>query len=292
MKITDFLIVFILMDSVTFNAYSQVTYVQNFESNESFTFDVSPWSVKDGDTSLTWGMENVNYPHEGERMAFIVFDPSTTTPPMTEQTIQPHGGVKFAACLAAMTPPNDDWLISPKIALGTGSSLTFWVKSYTDQYGLEKYNAAVSVTDSLPASFQIISGETPKIAPFEAWEQEYFDLSAYNGMQVYIAIQCVSNDAFIFMVDDISVSTTLGIEENPVSKINVYPVPCEGILKIDALSVIQRVYVYDASGNLVIDQEAGEREVELDMSGLTPGLYFYRVLSEGGIFCGKVAVKN
>jgi hypothetical protein len=266
--------------------------VQSFESNESFTFDFSPWSVNDADTSLTWGMDNVSYPHEGERMAFIVFDPSTTTPPMTEQTIQPHGGVKFAACLADMTPPNDDWLISPKIALGTGSSLTFWVKSYTDQYGLEKYNVAVSVTDSLPANFQVISGETPSIAPFEAWKQEYFDLSAYNGKQVYVAIQCVSNNAFIFMVDDISVSTTLGVEDNPVGKIKVYPVPCGDILKIDALSVIKQVYVYDASGNLLIDKEVAEKEVEMDMSGLIPGLYFYRVLSEGGVICGKVAVKN
>ena len=41
------------------------------------------------------------------------------------------------------------------------------------------------------------------IAPADAWEQQVWDISAYDEQTVYLGIQCVSEDAFIFMLDDL-----------------------------------------------------------------------------------------
>ena len=43
--------------------------------------------------------------------AFIIFNPSTTTPPVTDSPA--HSGDKMAWCWPATTSPNNDWLISP-----------------------------------------------------------------------------------------------------------------------------------------------------------------------------------
>ncbi len=103
--------------------------------------------------------------------------------------------------MATIPPPfNDDWIISPQITLGINSSITLWVKSYTDLYGLETYNVLISTTDNNPASFTVISGAAPLEAPI-VWTEVSIDLAAYDGMTVYVAIQCVSEDAFIFMLD-------------------------------------------------------------------------------------------
>jgi PKD repeat protein/uncharacterized protein YfaP (DUF2135 family) len=126
---------------------------------------------------------------------------------MTNPAIQPHGGNKFAACFASESMANNDWLITPPIDLGTNSSLSLWVKSFTDQYGLERYKIGVSTTNTTPSSFTIISGSSHLTAPATAWEEKTFDLNNYNGQTVYIGIQCVSDDAFVFMVDDVVVST-------------------------------------------------------------------------------------
>ncbi len=93
----------------------------------------SPWTTLDVDGSATWGIEDYTFLHAGEAMAYIVFNPASTTPSLSgDPYIQPHGGSRYAACFASMTPPNNDWIMSPQIELGSNGHLKFWVKSYTD----------------------------------------------------------------------------------------------------------------------------------------------------------------
>ncbi len=197
-----YLLLLLLMPVYALRAQTPV--VMNFDTIPSFSLTFGAWTVADLDQKPTYSIQNYSFPNQGDTMAFICFSPQNVTPPMTDSAIQPHSAPHFGACFSATTPPNNDWLISPQIQLGNGGSFTFWVKSYTDQYGLEKYNVAVSTTGNTPADFTVISGTTPQLAPV-TWTQRTFNLSAYNGQAVYIAIQCVSSDAFIFMVDDMEI---------------------------------------------------------------------------------------
>jgi len=196
-------------ESLLFNSLEE-----NFDGFSDFTLNFSPWTTADLDGSATYGITDHTFPNSGAAMAYIVFNPSNVEPSMgADAAIQPHSGSKFAACFAATTPPNNDWIITPLINLGTNSNLSFWVKSYTAQYGLERYKVGVSNTNNDPSSFTIISGSNYLEAPANAWQQKQFDLSAYDGTDVYIGIQCVSNDAFIFMLDDVAV-TSESVAEN------------------------------------------------------------------------------
>ena len=106
-----------------------------------------------------------------------------------------------------MNPPNNDWLISPPISTGTSTSLSFWAKSITDQYGLERFNVWVSTTGTELSDFTKISSAPYIEAPI-IWTNYQYDLSDYSGQNIYVAIQCVSNDAFCFMVDDFEVTSS------------------------------------------------------------------------------------
>lgn len=193
---------------------------EDFENYADFTLNFSPWSVADVDGSATYGITDHTFPNSGAAMAYIVFNPANVDPSMSDDaSIQPHSGSKFAACFAATSPPNNDWIISPSISLGTNSNLSFWVKSYTAQYGLERYKVGVSTTNNDPSSFTIISGSGYLEAPDNAWQQKQFDLSDYDGMDVYIGIQCVSNDAFIFMLDDVVVTSESATENTLYGKV-------------------------------------------------------------------------
>lgn len=184
------------------------TLIQDFESYADFSLVFNPWTTNDVDGSTTYGIQDVEFPHAGEPMSYIVFNPASTTPSMSgDAALQPHGGSRFAACFASTTPANNDWIISPQIALGSSGILKFWVKSYTSQYGLERYKVGISTTTNNPSSFTIISPGAYLEAPAGAWEQKTFDLSAYSGQNIYVGIQCVSNDAFIFMLDDLEVTS-------------------------------------------------------------------------------------
>lgn len=196
------------------------TITQNFESYPDFSLDFNPWTTRDVDGSATYGIENVTYTHIYEPMAFMAFNPASTTPTLSgDPAMQPHTGSKFAACFAATAPPNNDWIISPQIALGSNGHLKFWVKSYTDQWGLERYRVGISTTNTEPGSFTFISSGSYLEAPVGTWTQMDFNLSAYAGMNIYVGIQCVSSDAFIFMLDDIEVTSEASTSSSLTGKV-------------------------------------------------------------------------
>jgi len=177
----------------------------DFESVSDFSLTFTPWTVIDADGSPTYQITDHTFPHAGNPMAFICFNPAKVTPSMaSDQELQPHTGARFGACFSATTPPNNDWFVSPQIQLEKDGEFSFWVKSYTAEFGLERYNVGVSTTGINPNDFTIISGSSYLEASTQ-WTKKTFSLSAYNDQAVYVAVQCVSNDAFIFMIDDLEV---------------------------------------------------------------------------------------
>lgn len=182
---------------------------EDFDSYTSFATNLSPWSNVDGDESTTWGIGNVSFPFQYSPMGFIVFSPSETTPPINSPAIQPKSGKSFAACFASTNGANNDWLISPAMEAGGNSKVSFYVKSYSAQFGLERFRVGVSTSSPDPQNFEIISGPNYLTAPADQWKLMEFNLSAFNGQTIYIAINCISENSFLFMLDDFEFSTTL-----------------------------------------------------------------------------------
>ncbi|MBL7139205.1 MAG: C10 family peptidase, partial [Bacteroidales bacterium] len=106
-------------------------YSMDFENVTDFSLTFDPWIVVDVDGQPTYQITNHLFPHSGEPMAFICFNPTQVSPPMNaDPEIQPHEGNRFGACFSATTPPNNDWFISPQVQLQQGGEFSFWVKSY------------------------------------------------------------------------------------------------------------------------------------------------------------------
>lgn len=277
-------------------------YTMDFEQCEDFASSgFNPaWRVVDGDGNYIYGFQDVAFPIPADgKAAYIVFNPAMTTPSMSEQpAIAPHGGERFAACFAASDDPsgvaqNNDWLISPKLTLPTADAqMTFFVKSYIGEYGLEKYNVLVSETDDNLESFEMIG--TTREAPYDAWEEVTVDLSEYAGKEVYLAIQCVSEDAFIFMLDDIIVSKPVSsVAENAVAMLSLYPNPATEMIVISSGgSAIEKVDIYNAAGALVYSSPASDSSnFRYNVSSLDAGIYFAKVETSDGAKVMRFIVK-
>jgi PKD repeat protein len=180
-------------------------FFDGFENHNDFALSFAPWTMIDGDGSETYGILDTYFPNNGYTGSFIIFNPSNASPPLSGAWAS-KSGKKYAACFAAIDFPNNDWLISPPIQLGNSSSMSFWAKSITDAYGLERFRVGVSTTGTDPSDFTIIS-TNPYVEASINWTQFAYNLSAYNNQNVYIAIHCVSNDAFAFFVDDFVVQS-------------------------------------------------------------------------------------
>jgi len=179
---------------------------EDFESYADFSLSFGSWSQVDGDLSPTYGSSSFDFTNEFYTGSFILFNP-TQTVPANPSGWTAHGGNKYAACFSATAQANDDWLISPLVSISSGSTLRFWARSITDAYGLERFTVNVSTTGTTPSSFSKISPGIYLEAPLN-WTEYVYDLSAYAGQSVHIGIHCISDDAFVFMVDDMVITAS------------------------------------------------------------------------------------
>ena len=264
--------------------------VDGFETYDDFALEFAPWTTVDVDGSATYGMTNTTWPNSQAPLAYIIFNPNSTTPPAT--TILPHGGNKFAASIAATTPPNNDWLITP--VLNRPLELRFWARSLMAEYGLEKFKVGVSTTGTSPSDFTIISGANPISAPVD-WTEYVYNLSNYNG-NVYVGIQCVSNDAWIFMLDDFLVTGRPQSGDDPNAPVVAtelhgnYPNPFnpettisfsvkdKGHVKVDIYNVKGQLVKTLVNGNM----NSGKYDIVWngrDNAGnaVSSGVYFYKM---------------
>lgn len=184
-------------------------FFENFEHSPAFVNSIAPWTIIDDDGSPTWGIEGTKFPLQYAPMSFIVFCPDSTSPALTDTAFQAYSGKKYATCFAATDPPNSDWLISPLLQASNQSQCSFYIRSFAGQFGLERYRVAVSTTDPSPSSFTYLTGENYLTAPAGVWTKKKFDLSSYDGQDIYIGIQCVSDNSFILMIDDFEFSTAV-----------------------------------------------------------------------------------
>ncbi len=276
-------------------------YVMDFEQCEDFAISgFNPaWRTVDADANYIYGFQDVSFPIPSDgKAAYIIFNPALTTPSLAgDLAIAPNSGERFAACFGASDSPsgiarNNDWLISPKLTLPSqDAAMSFFVKSYTDTYGLEKYNVLVSETDDELASFGMIG--TTREAPAEAWQEVTVDLSEYAGKDVYLAIQCVSEDVFIFMLDDIKVNKPVSsVDENAIAALSLYPNPATDMIVISSGSAIGKVDIYNAAGALVYSSQASDSSnFRYNVSSLEAGIYFAKVETSDGAKVMRFIVK-
>jgi len=242
---------------------AQIT--DDFESYNNYV--VNPegqWTFYDGDGAATYGFNGIDFENSGSPMAYIVMNFDEIG---YEMSTTAHSGSKFLASFAATTPPNDDWIISPQLD-GTAGTINFWAQTYTDNYGLERMVVWASSTTSDISSFTPISdGEYVEVPTGDWTEYSY----SYPEGTKYVAIQCVSHDAFIFMLDDITISSNpLGIENLDNTTFTVYPNPATTSIKVTG------------EGNAVISNILGQTVTsatvngvaEINVSNLESGVYF------------------
>jgi hypothetical protein len=175
-----------------------------FESYPDFTTDLGSWRNVDLDQSATLDIDVFDFPGEGNPMAYMVFNPETTTPPFTVLTA--HTGIKMLTCFPATTPPNNDWLMTPRLRLGTVNSITFWARSIGDSTALARFRCGISTAqDPIPASFTWLSGPNYIQPPFEWTQYSYPVPTAFNAQRVFYGIKCETNGGSTLLIDDIKI---------------------------------------------------------------------------------------
>lgn len=266
---------FTLLMAVCFAATVSAQINDGAESYTTFTLNPSgTWTWVDVDQSPTYGFSGIAFENSGSAMAAIVFDPSATTPAL--ESLIPHGGSKLFAFFASTTPPNNDWMISPRLL--SAGTFSFWAKSYTTQYGMERFKVLTSTTDNQPSSFTAITTGS-YVTVDTAWTQFTYTIPASAK---YVAIQCVSNDAFIFLVDDVQYTGTVAVEETVVET-SVFPNPASDFVTLSTIENINKIEVFNLVGQLVYTSTPDNNKVMVNVNNFPNGVYVARIHTATGV---------
>lgn len=173
----------------------------DFDSYTPFIIDgIGDWTVYDGDGATTLASPRIPnaYDHEGEPMAFQVFnnvDAGTWVEDNYDDPFEAHSGNQYLICPSANYPTeNNDWIITPRLS-GHEQTVSFWAHSAT--YDLEWIQVLTSTTDNHHDSFVKIS-EDDHISVPERWYQ--YSITVPEGTR-YVAVRCVYRKTLLFLDD-------------------------------------------------------------------------------------------
>lgn len=262
-------------------ASAQVTIFQDgFEDYDDFTIDnFGDWIQVDVDGGTTWGSEDLDFPNESYIGAGIIFNLSQADIITDGAGYAAYSGDKglyfFASGASGTAYPNNDWVISPQISLAgaVGSKLRLYAKSLTNQYGPDLFDIAVSTTGTALTDFEFI---TAPINPGTEYELYEFDLSEFDGQDVYIAINCTTDDGFVLMMDDFEViaDEILAVSDLNKAVSTLYPNPVADAFQVNLSSKFNannvKVSINDLTGKLV---RTFENATSYNIADLASGVY-------------------
>lgn len=177
-------------------------FFDDFESYDAFSIDFAPWTGIDGDhvpAAQLYG----SYPNSGLNQYATIFNPLVIDPPVwyTYPVLRPYSGKQYVGFIRTATgTANDDWLISPQIHVGVRNVVRFLAKA-GDRYD-EQFLVYISETGNERGDFVPLTQGNYESVDYESWHTIQYDLSAYEGKDVYIAIRYISRSTFMLMVDD------------------------------------------------------------------------------------------
>ena len=282
----------LLLSSIGLSAQT-IIFQDSFESYADFAIaNVGNWTLLDVDGLPTYGIEqgspatSVTFANSGSPMAFMVLNSTASVPVLDPAAWSAKTGVKCMAAMGAIPAApinaNNDYLISPQVQLGlSGNTVKFWAKAISSGYP-EKFKVGISTTGTAAANFTMIT-PAAGVVPTATWAEYTYALDAYQGQNVYIAIQCVSSDAFALMIDDFKVSATvLGTEDFAKNNFAVYPNPATDILHISNVNKldITNATITDINGRII--KEVNSSIESINVSSLSSGVYFLKVTTTEG----------
>ncbi len=192
MKKITFLSVFCLLFTVSLSA--QVIF------QEDFTNGLTDWTTLDLDGNIP--ADNVSFITDG----WNVLDKNGP-----DGNFGGPAGDMAAMSTSWYTPAgtSNDWLISPQITLTTNNQVVYEVKAQDPDFP-DGYELRISTTGTDPADFtdvlfSIAEEYSPPADETDLYKTRRFNLSDYDGEDVYLAWVNNSTDMFMLIVDNVVV---------------------------------------------------------------------------------------
>lgn len=197
---------------------------------------------------------------------------------------------------------NSDWLISPAISVENAGSLGFSFRTAKNYSGpdlkvmiSDQFNGTYTIEGINPAVWtNITSGLKFSTGSFAWVSSGVYDLSAFKTGKIYVAFvyESTISGAAAWEVDDFVVTgykNTTRVNDLAKTRIGVYPVPASEEVYFNHADGTTGIEVFDISGKMhVYENWNGNPSGKINLSHLSPGIYFVRFRGEKGVVVEKI----
>ncbi|MEI6347362.1 MAG: choice-of-anchor J domain-containing protein [Bacteroidota bacterium] len=259
----------------------QCNTVSTFPWSESFegaTFPPACWTKANPDGGTGWAsVANGTTPIPG-------WNGGTMTVPT-------GGGTKAAYVTwnTGGTASNDQWLITPKIAVPAGKELTFQVFRYGSYQDI--IDVKVSTLTNATADFAttLLSLDS-NLLPTTVWVPVGASLSAFATQNIYLAfnehIADNQGDGAFIAIDLVKIDAATGVAENSQDFVSIFPNPANSRLCI-AANRVQTVEIFNLTGAKVASYGS---QNSINISDLAQGTYLVRVVTDTKVTTQKINI--
>ena len=204
--------------------------------------------------------------------------------------VSPHSGSYVASSWSwsSNAMHADAWMISPKLNLpaevpgGQTIRLTWW--DITNANYPDHYSVVLSTNSDDPSDFTTTLRDLD--TPTGSWAQQSIDLTQYAGQSIYVAFHHEDYDANYLLIDDIAVeimAPPVSIENASNIEMSIYPNPASDYVMVNAEGV-REINVLDLNGRVL----STTTQSKVDLSSLSAGVYFVRVITDNGTATEKI----
>jgi len=172
--------------------------------------------------------------------------------------------------------PYKTMLISPRLHnLSTSSTISFWAVEPSSYLG--PIEIGFMTDPNNPATFKRLSYADPDTT----MGLITLNMSSYNpSYGKNLAILVTGKTIY---VDDFSyTNSVLSTEDNEMRNFLIYPNPVSSVLSIDSKVSFDWIKIYDINGRVLrtIASPSNEKQLQLDVSDLSQGIYFIELQSD------------
>ncbi len=185
-------------------------FFEDWSDYPDFTYNLDPWRSDDPLEQVTYMADDFRFPGAGQPFGFMTFNPGLTDPPVDFPAVSGDRYVISATSLHAPGRNEDKWLISPPIYIDEKARLSFFARSATAEYGLERIRVLGSSAGDNREDFRYQLSAGSHIVVPVSWTEYTFGLEDFVGETMHFAIQYVSYDSFMLMVDALGVEKAGG----------------------------------------------------------------------------------
>lgn len=206
-------------------------FFDDFESYEPWAVSFGDWTGIDADLEAAAPLVGT-YPNRGVMQYAQIINPLTVVPTWWYDypILRPYAGQQYVGFTRTSSGnANDDWLITPAITVGTDNEFAFMAKA-ADRWP-ERFMVYVTTKLDNPAQADFVRLDMGnyETADYTGWRRCSYDLSAYAGQQVKLAIRYISEynryGSFMLMVDDVYVGQKIvNRNEAPAPRLKTHAV--------------------------------------------------------------------